>query len=127
MKPIRFLTLLLSLTTAAWASEKNCGCACCKGKEVCCCNADKAEPAMEAGHPLKGVVTSLLTERKLVMIKHEEIPGVMKAMTMAFSVPDEVWPQLKPGVALTGRMHKAEKGWKLTDVKILETQPAQKP
>lgn len=120
MKLIRFISLLLSLTTAAWASEKNCGCACCKGKEVCCCHADEAAAAKDEGHALKGVVTKVLEERKLVMIKHEEIPGFMKAMTMAFSVPDEVWPQLKPGVALTGRMHKGEKGWKLTDVKVLD-------
>jgi len=126
MKLIRFFTILLSLTTAAWASEKNCGCACCKGKEVCCCNADKAELAQDEGHALKGVVTKVLEERKLVMIKHEEIPGFMKAMTMAFSVPDEVWPQLKPGVALTGRMHKAEKGWKLTDVKVVAGEATKK-
>jgi Cu/Ag efflux protein CusF len=119
MKLIRFISLLLSLTTAAWASEKNCGCACCKGKEVCCCHADEAAAAKDEGHALKGVVTKVLEERKLVMIKHEEIPGFMKAMTMAFSVPEEVWPQLKPGVALAGRMHKGEKGWKLTDVKIV--------
>jgi Cu/Ag efflux protein CusF len=120
MKLIRFLSLLLSLTTAVWASEKNCGCACCKGKEVCCCNAEKVGPAKDEGHALKGVVTKVLEDRHLVMIKHEEIPGVMKAMTMAFSVPDDVWPQLKPGVALTGRMHKGEKSWKLTDVKIVD-------
>lgn len=118
MKLIRFISLLLSLTTAAWASEKNCGCACCKGKEVCCCHAEEAKA--DVGHPLKGVVTKVLEERKLVMVKHEEIPGVMKAMTMAFSVPVDVWAQLKPGVALTARMHKAEKGWKLTDVKVIE-------
>lgn len=118
MKLTRLFLLLIGSAVAVFASDKNCGCACCKGKEVCCCHADEAK--VDAGHPLKGVVTSLLTERKLVMIKHEEIPGVMKAMTMAFSVPDDVWPQLKPGVALTAKMHKADKGWALTDVKVVE-------
>lgn len=118
MKLTRLFLILISSAIGAFASEKNCGCACCKGKEVCCCHAEEAKA--EAGHPLKGVVTKVLEERKLVMIKHEEIPGVMKAMTMAFSVPDDVWAQLKPGVALTGRMHKADKGWKLTDVKIVD-------
>lgn len=118
MKLTRLFLILIGSAVAAFASEKNCGCACCKGKEVCCCHAEEAKA--DAGHPLKGVVTKVLEERKLVMIKHEEIPGVMKAMTMAFSVPDDAWAQLKPGVALTARMHKAEKGWKLTDVKIVE-------
>ena len=118
MKLTRLFLILISSAIAALASEKNCGCACCKGNEVCCCHAE--EEKADAGHPLKGVVTKVLEERKLVMIKHEEIPGVMKAMTMAFSVPDDVWAQLKPGVALTGRMHKADKGWKLTDVKIVD-------
>lgn len=118
MKLTRLFLILIGSAVAAFASEKNCGCACCKGKEVCCCHAEEAKA--DAGHPLKGVVTKVLEERKLVMIKHEEIPGVMKAMTMAFSVPEETWAQLKPGVALTGRMHKSDKGWKLTDVKIVE-------
>lgn len=118
MKLTHLFLILISSAIAAFASEKNCGCACCKGKEVCCCHAEEAKA--DAGHPLRGVVTKVLEERKLVMIKHEEIPGVMKAMTMAFSVPEDVWAQLKPGVALTGRMHKADKGWKLTDVKIVD-------
>lgn len=118
MKLTRLFLILIGSAVAAFASAKNCGCDCCKGKEVCCCHAE--ETPADAGHPLKGVVTKVLEDRKLVMVKHEEIPGFMKAMTMAFSVPDEVWPQLKPGVALTARLHKADKGWKLTDVKIVE-------
>jgi Cu/Ag efflux protein CusF len=125
MKLIRFLTILLSLTTAAWASEKNCGCACCKGKEVCCCHEEKT--AAEPGHPLRGVVTRVLEDRRLVMIKHEEIPGFMKAMTMAFSVPDEVYPLLQPGVALTARMHRTDRGWKLDQVKLLDGKAGTQP
>lgn len=73
----------------------------------------------EPGHAFRGVVTRVLEDRRLVMIKHEEIPGFMKAMTMAFSVPDAVWPLLQPEVALTARMHRQERGWRIDGVKLL--------
>ena len=60
--------------------------------------------AAETGHPLRGVVTRVLAPEKLVLVQHEEIPGFMGAMTMAFRVPDAVWPQLTPGTRLTATL-----------------------
>jgi hypothetical protein len=40
------------------------------------------EPAKR--HPLRGVITAVHAERSALMVKHEQIPGVMRAMTMLF-------------------------------------------
>ncbi len=74
--------------------------------------------AEDPGRPLRGVVTQVLTEKKLVLIKHEEIPGFMRAMTMAFSVPEDVWPQLTPGTHLTAILHGSRGQWRLTGVQL---------
>jgi len=74
----------------------------------------------EEGPLVKGVVTRRLDERRLVMVKHEEIPGVMRAMTMAFAVPEEVWDKLSPGVYLTGILSGGRGDWRLSDVKLTD-------
>jgi len=74
----------------------------------------------EEGPLVKGMVTRVLEDRKLVMIKHEEIPGVMRAMTMAFAVPEAVWDKLEPGVYLTGILGGGRGDWRLSDVKLTD-------
>lgn len=74
----------------------------------------------DAGHPLRGVVTRKLDERKLVLVKHEEIPGFMRAMTMAFAVEDDVWPRLTPGTHLTATLHGSRGEWRLAEVQITD-------
>lgn len=59
-------------------------------------------PAVPAGHKVahhaaKGVVKALGQDKKSVKIDHEDIPGFMKAMTMAFPVSD---PRLLDGIAV---------------------------
>ncbi len=72
------------------------------------------------GHPLRGVVTRIVAEKKLVMVKHEEIPGFMMAMTMAFHVPAEIYPALKPDPRLAATLlPKQPDGWHLTAVRLL--------
>lgn len=114
--------LLLPLSVLA-APSKHCGCAC-QGKEVCCCHADDAtgadaEPA--AGfHRLTGVVTNLLPERQAIMVRHDEIPGFMRAMTMRFLVEPAVLEQVKPGDAIKAHMGRdADNKWILRHVEIV--------
>lgn len=113
-----FLSLVLALGLTANAHAAcQCGENCkCGGGDACECSAKKEE----TGHPLRGSVTRVLEERKLVLIKHEEIPGFMKAMTMGFSVPEEVLPQLKPGMHLTATLHGSRGDWQLTDVVLTD-------
>lgn len=83
------------------------------------CSACKIPPG-EIGHPLRGVVTRVLAEKKLVVIQHEEIPGFMAAMTMSFHVPDDVFAQLERGTPLVGTLlPRKDDGWHLTEVRIL--------
>lgn len=122
------LVSLLPVALFAADSAKNCGCACCKGKEVCCCHAGDEKPAAtpaEAApapqlHPLKGVVVEILADKSALVVKHEEIPGVMRAMTMMFRVEAEVLARVKKGDAITAQMGRdAEKKWILRDVQVV--------
>lgn len=120
----RWLALLGLLWPAALfadASAKNCGCECCQGKEVCCCRTEAAaepDPAPQT-HPLKGVIMGVMADKTALLVKHEEIPGVMRAMTMLFKVDPAVLQQVKRGDAIKARMSRREDGWWLTAVEVI--------
>jgi len=69
---------------------------------------------------VKGMVTRVLEDRKVVMVKHEEIPGVMRAMTMGFAVSEETFPKLKAGAYLTGILEGGRGDWRLTHVVLTD-------
>lgn len=71
-------------------------------------------------HPLRGVVTRVDAERSALMVKHEEIPGVMRAMTMLFKVDAATLKAVKAGDAITGQMSRQGSDWVLEDVKLAE-------
>jgi Cu/Ag efflux protein CusF len=102
-----FLSLFLVLTaclTTAW------------------CAADSDTPTT---HPLKGVVMGILPEKTALLVKHEEVPGVMRAMTMMFKVEPAVLEKVKRGDAITARMSRRDDGWWLTEVEVVPaTTPA---
>lgn len=74
-------------------------------------------PAAPKRHPLRGVITSVLTEKSAFMVKHEEIPGVMRAMTMMFKVDETTLKAFKPGDAITGLMSRQGGSWVLEEVR----------
>jgi len=104
---------------AAEVEKKNCGCACCVGKAVCCCHEGDGEASAAApvGHPLKGVVVDVLADKKALLVKHEEIPGVMKAMTMLLRVDEATLASVKKGDAITARLTNEDGAWWLREVK----------
>ena len=57
-------------------------------------------------YPLKGVVTKVDPARAQVTVQHEEIPGYMSAMTMAFPIRDDpkVIAFLRPGDRIEARL-----------------------
>ena len=124
------LATLAPITLRAAAEKpaaKNCGCACCKGKAVCCCNTDDAAPAATAAAPaapeikryaLRGVVVALDADKSALRVKHEEIPGFMRAMTMQFKVDTPTLAAAKVGATLTGQMSRQGKDWVLEEVKF---------
>lgn len=74
-------------------------------------------PAAPKRHPLRGVITSVIADKSAFMIKHEEIPGVMRAMTMLFKVDEATFKAFKVGDALTAQMSRQGNTWVLEDVK----------
>ncbi|HEY8994145.1 MAG TPA: copper-binding protein [Lacunisphaera sp.] len=77
------------------------------------------ESAAPVTHPLKGVIMGILPEKSSLLVKHEEVPGVMRAMTMMFMVEPAVLEKVKRGDAITARMSRRDDGWWLTDVEIV--------
>ena len=132
----KLLTLLSSLTlflTAAafaadHANEKNCGCSCCIGKDVCCCFVEESaaaektpnnnEPADTAiaRHPLRGIIVAVRPNDSALLVKHEEIPGYMRAMTMLFKVDATALNSFKKGDAITGTLVQREDGFYLEKI-----------
>ena len=59
---------------------------------------------------MKGKVVAVEKEKNRVVLDHEDIPGLMKAMQMPFSVTDpKLLEGLKAGDAVSGKL-KAEGG-----------------
>lgn len=81
--------------------------------------ASAAQPAEGVkSYPLRGVVTAVLAEKSAIMVKHEEIPGVMRAMTMMFKVDAPTLKQLQKDQAITGKLSREGDEWWLRDVKV---------
>ncbi|MBI5689113.1 MAG: copper-binding protein [Verrucomicrobia bacterium] len=127
----RSLSLVVALTAPAlFAAEgKNCGCDCCKDRPkgvACCCNEPAATPAATAKaddgikrYPLKGVIMSVRADLSGLSVKHEEIPGVMRAMTMMFKVDAATLKVAQKGQVITGLMSRRGNEWVLEDVKFV--------
>ena len=71
-------------------------------------------------HTLKGVVVAIDADASALRVKHEEIPGVMRAMTMQFQVDAATLKAVKSGDAITAQMSRGDGMWRLTDVKVVE-------
>ncbi len=78
-------------------------------------------------HPLRGVITFVDTPRSAFMVKHEEVPGVMRAMTMMFKVDAATLKAFKSGDAITGLMSRQGPSWVLEDVKPATASAAPAP
>ena len=70
-------------------------------------------------HPLRGVITAVDVERSALMVKHEEIPGVMRAMTMLFKVDIATLKSVQKGQTITAMMSRQGDDWWLHDVKTV--------
>ncbi len=122
---LRSLLIATSLLLGNVILAADPACTCCEGDcqcgENCACatEGEKTEAPADAGHPLRGVVVTVLAERQALLVKHEEIPGVMKAMTMMLRVAPAVLQQVKTGDPITATLHRSEDGvWYLDGVKV---------
>ena len=109
-------TVLAFALIAASASLFACDC----GKSASAPATPAAEKPAVKKHPLKGVVTDLLPTESALMVRHEEVPGVMKAMTMMLVVDPAVLNTVKKNDAITGLLYRDAEGvWRLDEVKVV--------
>ncbi len=126
---MKIVTLLACLLLPVWlnAAEaaQNCGCDCCQGAKVCCCQpeavAEKPAAPVEQpkAHPVKGVIMGIMADKGALLVKHEEVPGVMRAMTMMFKVEPGVLERVKRTDAIRAKMQRRADGWWLLDVEVI--------
>jgi hypothetical protein len=109
---------------AACCAEKKAGDCCAEAKKTADCAAcaegtkTTAKPADKATrHPLKGVVLEVRADRNALVVKHEEIPGVMRAMTMLLKVDEPTLKAAKKNQAINAQLVRKTDGWWLEEVK----------
>ena len=76
-----------------------------------------AAPSAEVKHSLKGVITDVYADQGTLMVKHEDIPGFMPAMTMMFKVDAATLKAAVKGQAVTGTLVQRGQEFWLEDVK----------
>jgi Cu/Ag efflux protein CusF len=120
--PLSRLALALLLTAPAASLACDCGKSAKPASSLTTLSTD-AKPSEKPAprkHPLKGIVTDLLPADSALMVKHEEIPGVMKAMTMMLTVDPAVLSRVKKNDAITALLYRDAEGiWRLDDVKVI--------
>lgn len=73
----------------------------------------------EKPYPLKGVVVSVDPAAGQVIVRHEEIPGYMDAMTMPFKVAEpKMLDELKPGDEIEAKLVVGEKASRLEGIVV---------
>lgn len=84
--------------------------------------ADKAPDAAKR-YPLRGVITAILADQSSLMIKHEDIPGLMRGMTMVFKVDEATARSAKVGQSITGMVAREGNTWWVHDARLSDAAP----
>ena len=66
--------------------------------------ATAAAPAAAKRYPLKGVIVEVQAAQSTLLVKHEDIPGLMPAMTMVFKVDAATLKAAAKDQAITGTL-----------------------
>lgn len=81
--------------------------------------APKAVAPLEKPYPLKGVVVSVDAGASKVIVRHQEIPGYMDAMTMPFNVAEpKMLAELRPGDEIEAKLVVGEKSSRLEGIVV---------
>lgn len=78
---------------------------------------DKAE--IPARHPITGVIVGVRTDKQALLVKHEEIPGVMRAMTMLLKTDPATLQRVTKGQKITGLLVRKDDGWWIESVTVI--------
>ena len=75
-------------------------------------------------HPAHGLVVEVSRETKQAVIDHEDIPGLMPAMTMNFDVPDrELLDALAPGQVIDFEVVFDGESYRVVSAKVVSQRP----
>jgi mono/diheme cytochrome c family protein/Cu/Ag efflux protein CusF len=77
-----------------------------------------AAPAVAEKPRLHGVIQDVLADRSSLVIRHDEIPGVMRGMTMAFRVDAATLQAAQKGQVIDGDFEAAGMNFSLSNVKL---------
>ena len=119
------LSVLSGLFVAASSLSAHCG-SCGVGDapadaEHACAAECEGECCLETGHPLVGEVVDMIPDRRMLVVKHEKIEGVMNAMTMGFAVPKSFdLATLEKGDRITARMLRDGDGYLIKFIAVVE-------
>lgn len=84
--------------------------------------APPAAPATDNAprYPLHGTIVGLFPDKGMLLIKHDEVPGLMKAMTIGFRVQPEVFKEVRKGETITATLVVREDDFYLENVKVVK-------
>jgi len=94
------------------------------GAASACRKAEAPKPAAAAAgaekpYPLKGVVVSVDAAAAKVIVRHEEVPGYMDAMTMPFNVAEpKMLAELHPGDEIEAKLVVGDKASRLEGIVV---------
>jgi protein SCO1/2 len=87
------------------------------------CGTGTSEKATKS-YPIKGTVTAIDLKKPSVKLDHEDIPGLMQAMEMNFSVKDaKILEGIKAGDHVSGELVKDDSGMTITRLEKAEKKP----
>jgi hypothetical protein len=75
-------------------------------------------PEQLVGYSIRGAIAGISTERKAVVVMHEELPGLFFAGSHEFRVDPAVIPALQLGRRFFGRIEQRDGQWWMFDVRI---------
>lgn len=104
----------------AWADAGCPSCAAASASPATAVQNKEVAQEEDAAPVLWGVVISVLPEKGGLLIKHEEIPGVMKAMTMLLKVDEATLKVAKSNQVVKGRLVRQENVWWLKDARLAD-------
>ncbi len=88
------------------------------GRKPCVpCDEDDAQAVR--GFPMKGRIVSVSKERASIIVQQDEIPGVMRAMTLELHADPDVLAAATPGRELLARIEHRGKPWWIFGVRWL--------
>jgi protein SCO1/2 len=87
---------------------------------ICAAFAAGCQSALEKHYPIQGEVISADAAKKLLTVKHGDIPGLMPAMTMTYQVAEpKQMETLEPGDKITADLVVSENKGRLEKIAVV--------